>query len=366
MLVLRAGWLPFQRLRASVARMFSAPESLKLMSAIQKLPAVINSTDEDAAQYLAAIVESSDDAIVSKDLNGIIRTWNRGAARIFGYERHEIIGRPVTVLIPPDRHDEERALLEGIRRGERIDHYETTRVRKDGSLIDISLAVSPIRNKQGQIIGASKVARDITRRKKAEKQRHLLMAELTHRIKNTLATVLSIERLSFSGQQETSASRAFRARIEALAHAHGRLAESSWLSVPLHHLIEDELAPYANSERSNAILSGPLVKLNARCALSLSLGIHELATNAAKHGALSSPQGHVTVTWQEKDDVLELEWRELGGPPVNAPSRKGFGRLLLEQALQQELCCSVTMDFRAEGLRCTILIPRQEYEIRSD
>jgi PAS domain S-box-containing protein len=123
---------------------------------------------EQASRRLAAIVESSDDAIVSKDLNGIITSWNQAAERIFGYRAEEIVGKPVTLLIPPGRDDEEPAILTRIRCGERIDHYETVRRRKDGSLLDISLTVSPIRDAQGNIVGASKVARDITRRKRAE------------------------------------------------------------------------------------------------------------------------------------------------------------------------------------------------------
>jgi PAS domain S-box-containing protein len=120
------------------------------------------------AQHLAAIVESSDDAIISKDLRGIIQTWNRGAVRVFGYTAEEVIGKPVTILMPPDRLDEEPGILARIRRGEQIDHYETVRQRKDGSLIDISLTVSPIRDGHGRICGASKIARDITERKRAE------------------------------------------------------------------------------------------------------------------------------------------------------------------------------------------------------
>jgi len=321
-------------------------------------------TAEDIAYRLAAIVESSDDAIISKDLNGIITSWNTGAQSIFGYGAYEVIGKPVTILMPPDRVNEEPDILARVRAGQRIEHYETVRRRKDGTLLDISLTVSPVRNAQGKIVGASKIARDVSERKRMEKQRELLMAELSHRVKNTLATVLSIEKLSFSGQQASSASRAFRARIEALAHAHGRLAESNWLSVPLQHLVEDELAPYRNNETPNAILSGPTVNLSAHCALSLGLGIHELATNAAKHGALSSPEGRVHVTWRTKDDALELEWREQGGPTLSPPSRTGFGRLLLEQALTHELAARVTMNFRPEGLRCTIYVPRQEYETR--
>jgi PAS domain S-box-containing protein len=128
----------------------------------------LGASAEFLAQHLAAIVESSDDAIISKDLDGTIQTWNRGAERVFGYSADEVIGKPVTVLMPPERIDEEPGILARIRRGERIDHYETVRRRKDGSLIDISLTVSPMRDAHGRVIGASKIARDITERKKAE------------------------------------------------------------------------------------------------------------------------------------------------------------------------------------------------------
>jgi len=121
---------------------------------------------------LAAIVESSDDAIISKTLDGIITSWNTGAERIFGYTAGEVIGQPITILIPPDRPNEEPQIIERLRRGERIDHYETVRVRKDGRRIDISLTVSPIRDAEGQIIGASKIARDITERKRIEEELH--------------------------------------------------------------------------------------------------------------------------------------------------------------------------------------------------
>lgn len=123
---------------------------------------------ERATAHLAAIVESSDDAIISKDLNGIITSWNEGAERLFGYTAEEAIGRPVTLLVPPDRQKEEQKILELLRRGERVEHFETVRVRKDGSLLEISLTVSPLRDSAGRITGASKIARDITERKRTE------------------------------------------------------------------------------------------------------------------------------------------------------------------------------------------------------
>ncbi|HEX7956155.1 MAG TPA: PAS domain S-box protein, partial [Pyrinomonadaceae bacterium] len=124
----------------------------------------------------AAIVENSDDAIISKDLNGIILSWNPGAERLYGYTAAEAVGHPVTMLIPEDRPDEEPNILSRIRRGERVEHYETVRVRKDGTLIDVSLTVSPVRDAEGRIVGASKIARDITARRRAEQTRGLLSA----------------------------------------------------------------------------------------------------------------------------------------------------------------------------------------------
>lgn len=129
---------------------------------------------EVTALRLAAIVESSDDAIVGKDLNGIISSWNKGAERIYGYAADEVIGKPVTILMPPDRVNDEPGILERIRRGERIDHYETVRRRKDGRLVDISLTISPVKDSAGRIIGASKVACDITERKRIEREQQAL------------------------------------------------------------------------------------------------------------------------------------------------------------------------------------------------
>src|SRR5262245_45643216 len=118
-----------------------------------------------AAQRLAAIVESSDDAIVSKDLNGIVTSWNRGAEQMFGWGAAEVIGRSIRMIIPAERQSEEDHVLSRIRQGEAVEHFETERVRKDGERIQVSLTVSPVRNDQGTIIGASKIARDISERK---------------------------------------------------------------------------------------------------------------------------------------------------------------------------------------------------------
>ncbi|WP_323958347.1 PAS domain-containing protein [Bradyrhizobium diazoefficiens] len=125
---------------------------------------------ERLANLLASIVESSDDVIVSKNLDGIITSWNKGAERIFGYSAAEAIGQPITLVIPEDRQSEEREILTRIRRGERLDHFETVRRRRDGSSIVVSLTVSPVKDAHGNIIGASKIARDITEHKRAQEQ----------------------------------------------------------------------------------------------------------------------------------------------------------------------------------------------------
>ncbi len=151
---------------------------------------------EEARARLAAIVESSADAIVSKDLDGIITSWNQGAEQLFGYTASEAVGKPVTILIPHEREDEEPAILERIRRGERIEHYETVRRRKDGTLLDVSLTVSPIVDSHGQVVGASKIARDITERKRAEeslreadRRKNEFLAMLAHELRNPLAPI---------------------------------------------------------------------------------------------------------------------------------------------------------------------------------
>jgi PAS domain S-box-containing protein len=614
--------------------------------------------DEETRQRLAAIVESSDDAILSKDLNGIIKSWNSGAQRLFGYTADEAVGRSVTMLIPDDHLDEEPRILERIGRGERVEPYETIRRRKDGSLVDISLTVSPIRDAFGIVVGASKIARDITERKRAEQalakrtdeqaalhqftdrlyraksvsevyeaaldaitralgcdrasillcdesgfmrfvawrglsdgyrraveghspwpcnavdpdpiciadiakaelspplraavtgesigglafvplmaegaligkfmsyyaeahdfttgeidlaltiarqlgfgimrvraeearreaeralreseqrlqhalssgrmgawewdigsgaviwspnleaihglepggfgggfedfkreihpedlptvlariqealearsdyqsvyrmrradgetrymeafgrlvldrdgkpsklagvcmdvterkeaeeQRDLLVAELSHRVKNTLATVVSIAQQSFSNDQTVEDARhAFSARIKALGQTHGRLAETNWSGVSLETMLLDEFAPYRRDDSPNVRVSGPPVSLNPKQALTLGMAIHELTTNAAKHGALSTKGGCVDVAWEIAGGELVIHWTEQGGPQVAQPKRSGFGRLLLERALAADVKGKVHMDFAESGLRCDIVVP---------
>lgn len=312
---------------------------------------------ERSARHLAAIVESSEDAIISKDVNGIITTWNKGAERIFGYTAAEAIGKSILILIPPDRHHEETEILARIGRGDRVDHYETVRRRKDGSLVDISLTSSPVKDGQGRIIGISKIARDITERRQAEERLKLLAREVDHRGKNTLALVQAIVRMT-RADTVTAFVKIATGRIGALARVHTLLAASSWRGADLRQLVEEELAPYGANDAARIRVAGPGLALQASAAQALAMALHELATNAVKYGALSVPHGAVSVQWTfDVGGGFALYWSETGGPAVSAPQRSGTGTGVIERAVCNQLGGEVDFDWRAEGLVCRITVP---------
>jgi len=476
--------------------------------------ATLVALSQSHTQRLAAIVESSDDAIISKDLDGIIATWNRGAEKLFGYTAEEMIGQSITILIPPDRQDEEPSILARIRAGKRVEPYETVRKRKDGRLVEISLAVSPIEDAAGTIVGASKIARDITQRKRAEaaqaalhqftdrlfrassveevheaaldaivralgcdrasilmfdrsgvmkflawrglsegyrrtveghspwtreskdpqpisiedidsanleaplkatvqaegigalafipliangalvgkfmayystphvfsdgeldiavtiarqlgfsiermraeEAKALLLAESKHRIKNTLATVQAIagQTLKKTAPHEQQA---FLARLRALDTAHDLLTTENWHQASLRDVIARALQPFEPTRNDRIIVDGPNAALSAGSSLTLTMCLHELATNAAKYGALSNGTGRVNVRWElaghGRERRVKLSWRESGGPAVTAPERKGFGSLLIETSGGGETC----VDYRPDGVRCRLEVP---------
>src|SRR5882762_9214087 len=207
-------------------------------------------------QRLISIITSSDDAILSKDLNGIITSWNRGAEQLFGYTAEETIGEHITMLIPTERQDEEPTILARIRRGERIDHYETIRRRKDGSLVEISLTVSPVKNAEGEVVGASKIARDITERRRAQEQQALLLGEMKHRVRNTLATVQAIatQTLRSAASEDRDA---FLARLRALASAHDLLTLERWNQAPIGDVVAGALNAFQGSHGDRIAVAGP-------------------------------------------------------------------------------------------------------------
>ena len=272
---------------------------------------------------------------MGKDLDGIITSWNAAAERIFGYMAEEIIGKPITILIPPDYQKEEEAIIERIRRGQRVEHFETVRQRKHGSLIDVSLTISSVKNAQGKIIGASKIARDITERKRSEAQIVNLAREAEHRTKNILATVKATVRLSHSNTSD-DLKRLIEGRINALAKVHTLFVESRWTGAELHSLVTQELLPYRDGREDRVRINGPTVMLEPNTAQAIAISLHELATNAAKYGSLSAADGDVEIAWSRTaDGRLSLRWTESGGPTVTPPTHRGFGTRIMENMIGQ-------------------------------
>lgn len=310
---------------------------------------------EQRLRSLASIVESSDDAIVSKNLDGIIANWNRGAERIFGYTSEEAIGQPITIVIPADRQSEEREILTRIRGGEHIDHFETIRQRKDGGLIVVSLTISPVKDDDGKIVGASKIARDITEQKRNQELISTLAREAEHRSKNLLATVQATVRLS---QSETpdGLKRAIEGRIQALANVHSLFVKTRWIGADLSTIATQELAPYSEKNQRRVRIDGPPVFLEPDLAQAIAISLHELATNAAKYGALAVPDGQVELKWShDADGRLHLRWTESSGPKVQEPTHKGFGGRIIEQMIAQR-SGKMHFDWRADGLVCEITL----------
>jgi PAS domain S-box-containing protein len=311
---------------------------------------------EQQLRWLASIVQSSDDAIVSKNLDGIITSWNKGAERVFGYTAEEAIGQPITIVIPEDRLNEEHEIIRRIRQGERVDHFETVRRRKHGSLIAISLTVSPVKNAEGKIVGASKIARDITEQKRTSDQITTLAREAEHRSKNLLATVQATVNLSQSDTSE-GLKQAIEGRIQALANVNSLFVDSRWIGAELSTIATREFAPYSQKNKTRVRINGPQVLLEPSAAQTIAVILHELATNAVKYGALSAANGQIDLQWShEAGGRLHLGWTETGGPVVETPTRKGFGWRVIEQMIAQ-LKGKTCFDWRADGLVCEITLP---------
>lgn len=238
-----------------------------------------------------------------------------------------------------------------VARGERLFEQEFRVVLPDGTARWLYVRGEILRDAADRPVRAAGVAMDVTARKAAEDQQRFLLQELNHRVKNTLAVVKSIAARSLAGGRTLEEGReALNSRLKALGDTHSLLTAGEWRGADLHALAENELRPYGR----RALLDGTSLILNPKAALTLGLVLHELATNAAKHGSLSVAEGWVEVTWglamEDGEAMLSLIWRERGGPPVRAPARSGFGRALLEQGVSYDLRGVGCPDYRAEGL----------------
>jgi two-component sensor histidine kinase len=240
-------------------------------------------------------------------------------------------------------------------------HYEMSRIKADGTPVWVSVTESPLLDLSGALVGASSTARDITDRRQAEQHRDILMGELNHRVKNSLAVVQAIASQTLRGDISLPDARlAFSERLRVMARAHDLLVTSNWSGTDLASVIEATIDPHRGG-KSRFGISGPYVGLRPQLAVTFSLVLHELCTNAAKYGALSVPEGRVDITWTVTGlaDKARLwwQWAETGGPAVKAPVRKGFGSSLIEQVLPMELLGEVKVTYDATGVVCLFQSP---------
>ena len=438
---------------------------------------------EEAAARLAAIVESSEEAIIAKSLRGIITSWNKGAERLLGYSAEEMIGESIWKLIPEDGEHDEIEILNTVRTGQSVPSHESVRLHRTGRRIHVAVSVSPILNAQGMVVGASTIARDVTERKRQteqlrenearlrlalrgaragawdfdlrrrelhwspemyalygldpakgqpsrellaqrispdhrkrarrefssamlqggsftlefpilrpdgteiwtalagdvikdaqgrpvsargisqditerknwEKRQAILLRELSHRVKNTLAVVQSAARQTLrSSPDPKSFVGAFEGRIRSLAASHSLLTEADWSGAKLDTIIRHQVAALVHDYDGRFRLRGPDVVLSAEMATQIGLVLHELATNAVKYGALSVPEGSVNVAWSVTAAKLCLIWREPGGPGIERkPEFSGFGTLLIKLS-----AAKVTQRFGPRGLVCKLEFAR--------
>jgi PAS domain S-box-containing protein len=285
--------------------------------------------------------------------------WDEGQHRIFGVEpcNFKITADNIRALIHPDDWSALQEIARGMAKGERARQTEFRVLRPNGEIRwCIGTAAASV-NGTGKVVRVSGVTIDITGRKEADERQALLAREVDHRARNALAVIQSIVRLTQAKSIDDYV-QAIEGRIKALARAHTLLSDSRWNGADLGSLVTEELAPYRAGNKIE--ISGPNISLQPATAQALALALHELATNAAKHGALSSLKGKVSLDWQLQPDALILHWVENGGPHIAPPSAQNFGLKVILGSMEQQLGGRAAFDWDPKGLRCVLSIPRSE------
>jgi PAS domain S-box-containing protein len=314
----------------------------------------------ESEERLRLIVEGARDyAIFTADPAGRIDAWLAGAANVFGWSPQEAVGQPVSITFTPE--DQAQGVpgreLEAARRE---GHAADVRwhLRRDGARVFIEGSTTALRRPDGSVRGFLKIGQDVTARKAAEERQALLAREVDHRAKNALAVVQTMLRLT-RAEDVPSFAQAVEGRVAALARAQTLLAEERWDGAALHSMLRGELAPFLAGQRAE--LDGPPMVLPPGTAQPLAMAVHELATNASKHGALSRPEGRLSVSWRLEHGtprVLRLRWTETGGPPLaGPPTRRGFGSRVLQGTVQGQLGGTVSLTWARTGLVCDIELP---------
>ena len=282
--------------------------------------------------------------------------WDEGQYRIFGVtpETFSVSSANIQALLHPDDVDQFRQAIAALNTGARAYEAEFRVGRPDGEIRWCVGTAAATVDERGRVVRVSGVTVDITERKRAEERQNLLAREVDHRAKNALALAQSIVRLTRADEIKAYVS-AVEGRINALARVHTILSLSSWQGAELSRLIDEELAPYSLGGQIK--LAGPQVQLLPTTAQTLALALHELFTNSAKYGALSTRSGRLAIGWQAENDLLILTWEESGGPLVRTPKARGFGTRSLLASVESQLGGQAQFDWRAEGLLCRLEVP---------
>ncbi|WP_407520251.1 HWE histidine kinase domain-containing protein [Methylobacterium oryzisoli] len=318
-------------------------------------------------EVLLAAVEASGEAIIitSADIDEPgphIEYANAAFAAMTGYSVQEVLGRSPRLLQGPRT---ERAVLDRMRAaleaGE-VFQGEAINYRRDGSTYVVEWLITPVRNAEGRIVHWVSAQRDVTERRAFEERQALLVRELHHRVKNTLATVQAVLNATLRSATGLSAFRqAFTARITSLARTHALITEHHAQAADFRDLLRAELMPYDEPGRPRVVLQGPCIRLSSDLAVPIGMALHELTTNALRHGALGDPDGRLEVTWSVEDGptrrALHWTWSEHDGPPVALPTRDGFGTQLLNRVLTLQIDATVDVAFEADGLRVKVTVP---------
>jgi PAS domain S-box-containing protein len=299
------------------------------------------------------LVDANIIGIVIFTLEGKITEANEAFLAMVGYDRADLLSERVswTAMTPPEWEAADRQAIEHMKATGICLPFEKEYFREDGSRVPVLVGATLFEGSQNE--GVAFVL-DLTQSKEAEKRQQVLLDELNHRVKNTLATVMSLSAQTFRTTESPEAFReAFEGRLLALSQTHNLLNRSFWRGASLRDILMQELAPYASVDGDRFVLRGDDLNLGPVMAVTFGMAFHELTTNAAKYGALSVPRGRIRVAWWTcAFGRLHLEWQEMDGPPVSPPRRRGYGCRLIEQVLADALGGEVGLHFLREGVRC--------------
>ena len=286
---------------------------------------------------------------------------NQSFLALTGYDEDEVLAQEFNFLMDRGTDPETLTEVQTAFRGGRVEPQVQFR-RKDGGLIWVTIYITPVRDRNGQVVQHFASFIDITRHKVEEDRLAFLLDEVSHRTQNMLATVLAIANQTLRGAADSSLAKAFEGRILALSRAHDLLGGADWEMVGLGDVIERILQPFGLRDQQvpRFTIIGEDVRLQPQAALTLAMVFHELATNAAKYGALATDAGRVSVDWTLESgpdgNKVRLRWQESGGSPVAPPTRQGFGSRLIQRGLAQELDAEVHLDYAPAGVSCRIIM----------